>query len=212
LGPQTGDIVPVFLFKGRVLPEFVDLNVWKAPSVHFFEPPYPPELPNGLTIDYSIAINHSIISLICTVEQSPVESSWIYNRAVGLVRALVDLHSFATGTPLAVILDTVIGPDGVENKILLTNPQVAGICGITVPDASKPGAFGFGDSLEILFREPELFLALRDLISGITYPNCAAVDCARAVDGLRIIMCPDPNDKKTGWEMLQSNLQLTKDY
>jgi hypothetical protein len=204
--------MPIFLFKGRILPEFTGLSIWNVPTIHFSEPPHLPDLPDGLTGDFTIAINHSVIDLICVVEQKSASISRVHNRAIAYVRAFVDLNCFATGSPLSVILDTAIGPDGEALSLLPVHPTLAQLCTVTTNNPAAPGAIGF-DLLDSFIREPALFLALRDLVSALTSADLAVVDCARAIEGLRNIMVPDdPENRKKAWPIFQENLNIDMAY
>ncbi|HEX4311029.1 MAG TPA: hypothetical protein VHZ25_13435 [Acidobacteriaceae bacterium] len=202
--------MPIFLFKGRILPEFEEISAWNVPTVHFYEPPHLPDLPEGLKGDFNIAINHSLIDLICTVDEL-VSLSRIHNRAIAYVRAFVDLHCFATGAPLTVILDTAIDPYGEAFTLRTIHPSLANLCTVRINNANVPGSFGFGDVMDHIIREPALFLAMRDLISALSYADLAVVNCARAIEGLRNIMVPDENREKA-WPIFQGNLNFDRAY
>jgi hypothetical protein len=203
--------MPIFIFKGRILPEFSDLSIWNVPTVHFSESPHLPDLPDGLTGAFNIAINHSAIDLICTVEQRSASLSRIHNRAISYVRAFVDLNCFATGAPLSVIIDTAIGPDGVMQSLRPIHPTLSKLCTVTIDDPESPGTFDF-DMLSTIIREPALFLALRDLISSLSDAELAVVHCARAIEGLRSLMVPAEPDRGKAWGVFQENLNLDRAY
>ncbi|MGA2438250.1 MAG: hypothetical protein ABSF57_07025 [Acidobacteriaceae bacterium] len=203
--------MPIFLFKGRILPEFADLSIWNVPTVHFSELPHLPDLPDGFTGEFTIAINHSLIDLICVVEQKSVSLSRIHNRAIAYLRAFVDLNCFATGAPLYVILDTAIGPDGVAQSLRAIHPTLGELCTVTSQNPVTSGAIGF-DALDTIIREPGMFLALRDLVSALSDAELAAVHCARAVEGLRNLMVPNEPDRGKAWGLFQENLNLDQAY
>ena len=121
------------------------------------------------------------------------------------------LHS--TARSVSVIIDRVVDERGVEFPIFIEVPHLKGIC--TVGNISgEPGNLLLGRALPFVFQEPNLFLALHDLVSAVAHPTRVSVDSARAVEGLRVAINPDlaAEDKKKGWELLQANLNLTKDY
>lgn len=123
----------------------------------------------------------------------------------------MDLHCFATGAPLSVILDTAIDPHGQAFTLRVIHPKLAKLCTVTVSNPGFPGALALGDVQDIVIREPRLFLALRDLISALTYTDVAVVDCARAIEGLRNIMVPD-EDREKAWPIFQENLNFDRAY
>lgn len=203
--------LPIVHFKGRVLPENSDLGVRGIPSIHFEEPPFLPGLPAGLAIDYSISIDHSAIDLTCDVNPfDPENISWIHNRALHVIHAIVDLYSFASGSPLSVIFDKFVYPDGREKIIQKRNPHLSGICTILETDPS--GALKFGRTLPQVVQEPALSLALHDLTSALSDPNTATVNCARAVEGIRLMLWPEKDEKREGWGKLRDTLRVSLDY
>jgi hypothetical protein len=203
--------MPIYLFKGRILPEFADLSIWNVPTVHFSELPHSPDLPNGLNGTFHIAINHSGVDMTCIVEQRGISLSRIHNRAIAYLRAFVDLNCFATGAPLTVILDTAIDPDGISQSLRPIHPTLAELVTVTTKNPEVPGAFAL-DVMDTVIREPALFLALRDLVSALTYTDTAVVDCARAIEGLRLIMVPDEEDRKKSWPIFQETLNFDRAY
>jgi hypothetical protein len=203
--------MPIFQFKGRVLPEFSDISIRNIPTVHYSETPHLPDLPNGLTVDITIAINRSLVDMICIVEQRGVSLSRVHNRAILYLRAFVDLNCFATGAPLSVILDSAITPDGVIQSLQPIHTTLRQLCTVTNPDTEFPGAFSF-EVLDIITREPALFLPIRDLISALSDTELAVVHCARAIEGLRTIMVPNEENRGKAWGIFQENLNLGRAY
>jgi hypothetical protein len=202
--------MPIVHFRGRTLPEFTDLTISNLPVMEFKEPPLLPLLPLGLTVRYTITVEHSQIDIRC--DASPYNESlfsWVRNRAFVVLHALVDLHSFTTGVPMAVILDKVVYPDGTEKHLLPSNPHLVGLSSL----ANTSGdSVNLGDALRIVIRDTALIASLRDLISAIGNAGTAAIDCARAIEGIRVILLPDSNKKKEGWHLLQCKLCLSEDY
>jgi hypothetical protein len=201
----------IFIFKGRILPEFTDLSIRNIPTVHFSEPPHLPYVPDGLTGEFTIAINHSLVDMICVVEQPSTSLSSVHNRAIAYLRAFVDLNCFATGAPLSVILDEAITPDGVVQSLRPAHPTLGQLCTVTNTNPHIPGAFNF-EVLNTIIREPALFLALRDLISALSDADLAVVHCARAVEGLRNLIVPNEPDRGKAWGIFQENLNLDRAY
>jgi hypothetical protein len=54
-------------------------------------------------------------------------------------------------------------------------------------------------------------MALNDLIVSITLPHQASVNCARDVEGLRVLMVP-ATDRKQAWPIFQTNLNIDRAY
>jgi len=57
----------------------------------------------------------------------------------------------------------------------------------------------------------DLFL-LNDLIDSILAPHGAVVNCARAIEGIRLRMTPEGFTKKQGWEEMRWSLRIDHAY
>jgi len=203
--------MPVVHFKGRVIPEFSEINVRGLPPIAFTEPPTD-GLPNGLHIVTTITIENSEIDLECDVkEYEPRLMGWIHNRVIGLARAIVDLYGFTLGVSLLVVLDKFVDENRSEKKLLILNHSLQECCTLTSFEPGEKKYLHPNRALEMVLGDGGLFLGLRDLISAITYPNIAAINCARAVESLRILAFPD-EEKKDGWKRLRSDLNLSLEY
>jgi hypothetical protein len=55
-------------------------------------------------------------------------------------------------------------------------------------------------------------MALNDLIISVTLPHHAAVNCARAIDGIRNLMVPAGGDRKQSWLLMRQNLNVAESY
>jgi hypothetical protein len=202
--------MPRVIFKGRVHPEAYGLRVWNLPTIHFKEPSSQ-YLPQGLQITYDIKVHNANMVLDCEVEPwSPDLYSWVHGRVALVASAVVDLYSFASGTPLVVHIDSYIEPDGTEKRVIWTNPHLEGIC--TVMKRNSEGMNLNMPVLETFFQEPNLALAMRDLISGATVANSTVTDCARAIEGIRHILSPNVNKRGEGWGKLQDVLNIDRSY
>ena len=205
--------MPTIGFRGRILPELSMLNIKNLPAIGFREEPRPPELLTALDMMFAVSIDSSQIFVQCTVD--PYEESlftWAFRRVTSLLRIIVDLYSFSTGESFVVIFEKYIDPLGIEKDIRMTAPHLSGVSTVQTVDQSIPGSIKTGNLLALVFREWPLAAAIRDLISGLEDANMTAVDCARAIDGLRAIFVPDPDKKKEGWHLLRCNLCLSEDY
>jgi len=163
-------------------------------------------------VKYTISVTHSLIDIKCDAE--PYEDhlfSWIIGRASTLLRGLIDLYSFTTGVPLVVILDSLVTPEGEEKRLLPSNPHLVGISSLPASGGPYLKNVGLGNMLPIVVGDIRLMASLRDLVMAIGYAGTAAIDCARAIEGLRMIVQPD-GDKKKGWHLLQCKLNLSEDY
>lgn len=205
--------MPLIKFKGRVLPESSNLTLAGVPPFRMNEP-VRADLLTGMSIDFrSIRIEKALIEIACEANpfDHPSHLSWVHNRTMSIVRALVDLYSFASGCVFGVILDTYVDPDGKSTHLRIANDALARLCTFSKPDPTDELSIEFDRVLDLLITEPEAFLAMRDLISGLTFVNSTAVDCARAIEGLRRIMAGD-DDRKRGWAVMQNDLHVSQTY
>jgi hypothetical protein len=53
---------------------------------------------------------------------------------------------------------------------------------------------------------------MHELIEAITLPGLVAINCGRALDGLRNIILPNDTDRRSGWIKLQDELNLGKGF
>jgi hypothetical protein len=130
-------------------------------------------------------------------------------RAIDLARAAIDIFCFANGWGLTVWIDTFIKPDGAEQFLLAQMPQLAPLC--TAFNLAPSGG-KIEDVWRIVVGEPAIFMALNDLIAGITWPHYAPVNCARAIEGIRNMITPLGTDRKQGWPLMRANLNIEQGY
>lgn len=186
-------------FRGRLLPSEPKLSIEGLPPVRWDEPSF--DLPTTFTI----RIVQSAVDIECDVNRyQENDLAPLLTRALDLARAAVDTYCFSTGVGLTVFLDLFIKPDGTESNIFNKNPHVAELC--TSFDID------FGTVWNLLIREPPLFMAMNDLIVSITLPHHAAVNCARAIEGIRNLVIPRGVDRKEGWRLLRQNLNVEQNY
>jgi hypothetical protein len=204
--------MPTIHFTGRVLPEHLEMTWQELPKLVIAEPARD-DLPTGMSMELVIRIEKGGIEIACEANpfDQPWHLSWVHNRILSHTRAFVDLYSFATGCVFAVILDTYTDPDGRSTNLRTADDSLARLCTFSQTDPSSAHSINFARVLDLLITETETFLAMRDLINGLTYANSTAVDCARAVEGLRRIMAGD-DDRKRGWAIMQDTLHITQRY
>lgn len=195
-------------FTGRVLPSVLKITLQDVPQVRWQATDI------GLDMTFTISITDSIVDIECEANrfnQSDVLP--LYMRALDLARASVDLVAFAGGYGATVFLDTIITPEGSSSAIFPESPEVRGLCtAFTINSQAGNQDSRLGDVFRIVFSEPALFMALNDLISGITLPHHAPVNCARAIESLRNLIAPPGTSRKDAWDLLRENLRVEKDY
>jgi hypothetical protein len=162
----------------------------------------------GLHLTLTVRIQESHIHVECEQDR-PFEpshfSAALLPAASKLARTVVDLLIFASGFDLTVLLEKFVNPHGMETLILTQAPNVPGLCtaySLNNLDTLCPvvGAL-----------DPQLMLALHDLVSSIKQAEFPAVNCARAVEGLRWMISGKGNTKG-GWAEMREALNFTEPY
>lgn len=140
---------------------------------------------------------------IATVDQ---ESQMCF-RALDCARLMTGCYSFITGLGLRVILTKMIKPGGVESPMVTTNPNLAKLSTAYTFNAQsyEQMVLAMGNHIDDLF-------VLNDLIDSILAPHGALVNCARAVEGIRLRMTPEGFTKKQGWEEMRRSLRIDHAY
>jgi hypothetical protein len=133
-------------------------------------------------------------------------------RALELARSVVDSVAFVDGVGLTLILEELITPAGVVLQVLAHNPKLPKLCTAFSKAADATPERTLEAMTRLVIREPPLFLALNDLITAATIPGQVAVNCGRAIEGLRVIMVPNDPNRKQGWVALQDNLNVARSY
>jgi hypothetical protein len=135
---------------------------------------------DGLTMEFKTRIEKSQIDVQCTVNRYvPSDFVHIYMRALDLCQASVNLVAFSQGWGLTVVLDTFVSPDGTRSPIAPQDLSLASLCTTFKLDS------GFDEIHSLVLTDWQLGMALHDLILAITVPHVSAVNCARAIEGLR---------------------------
>jgi hypothetical protein len=155
---------------------------------------------------FTMQIIQSAIDVQVELDRLPSDYSLIHDLAHNMGRACVDILSFATGSYLSIYFDKFVAPDGETKNIDYKSSAVAGIC--TVCDAnSAPELY---QMLSLVISEPDLLMALNDLIEGLR-PNLPAVNCGRVIDALRNIVARGEDPKK-GWAKLGEMINVDAAY
>jgi hypothetical protein len=64
----------------------------------------------------------------------------------------------------------------------------------------------------LTISDPSLLMAISDLVSAISNPNDVPINCGRAIDGIRVMMCPPRLKRAKGWPIMREKLNLGEDY
>jgi hypothetical protein len=112
---------------------------------------------------------------------------------------------------LTVILEKFQDPSGALSDLLIHDPSFAAL--VTAFRLNVPPPNDLEETLRIVWTEPPLFFALRDLIDPITLPHRTAVCCGRAIEGLRNLIASTPaGSRAEAWEEFRRTLQLDQAY
>ncbi len=196
--------MPIVKFLGKIHPEVVQISIIDPPTVNWSAKDL------GLEMAFKFRIEGSDVFVECDVNRlDAADFVPIWMRAFDLVRGVVDLACFSTGIGATVTLNTMINPQGVRSIVLPQDTGLAALC--TAFRLGKPPNADFTAILNIVLKEPPLFMAINDLITAITLPHHSAVVCARAIERLRHIIAPGLVPKDS-WESLRNNLHIDKDY
>jgi hypothetical protein len=196
--------MPTVQFLGRVHPAVMNVTIrpggtagWNVEEL-------------GLAMAIEFEITNSAVHVNCHLNKydaSDFVAIWM--RAFDTVRAAVNLLGFVLATGLTVTLDTFIDPEQHHKALLAEDQRLAGIC--TVLNRSELASDAFSKILKIVLSEPPLFLALNDLVAGITQPHQAAVVSARALESLRHLIAPG-SSVSDGWTALREALKIDRPY
>jgi hypothetical protein len=200
--------MPIIRFRGRVLPPGAYI-VDAGPLTLLW-----PEPDKSGHMKFVVHIINSVVNVACDVKSYQVgdDIALPHIRAFELARSVVDCIAFVDGAGLTLVLEQFISPAGVVSALLSKNLLLPKYCTAfsKAPDASPENTVEA--MWRMVIREPPLFLALNDLIAANTIPGQVAVNCGRAIEGLRRILVPNEPSRKQGWQEFQTCLNLGKEY
>jgi len=194
-------------FRGRVLPAPVEISFNDIPQSNW------EWQEEGLTLHFTVRITKSKIEVECNLDR--YHDDYIvelHRRAYDLARASINVAAFATGFGVTVFFDEFVGPNGIPTPRVFTNPQLVPEC---TSFKMNPSTIQEKKDLEailgIVMSEPALFMALNDLIYGVSTPHMTPVNCGRVVDALRKLIAPDVEPKQ-GWPIFQNTIHADESY
>jgi hypothetical protein len=191
----------VVRFRGRVLPESMQVTVNFTPTVHWKADELMYE------VDIVCRVNESVVCIECILSDWKIEYfPDLYRRALDLCRAQVDVVGFKMAYGLTVLLDTVEAPDGTVTPIVPNAPYLEGIC--TAFSLEN----GFDDVCMQVLQRPLLFMAIRELITAISLPHVSLVECARAMDRIKNMLAPPGSKDKIAWSWMRETLRIDEAY
>jgi hypothetical protein len=195
--------MPTIKFFGRVLPPRMRLTQKNLPTIHW------EEKQTGLVIDATVTINDSAVEVTCDSNRykSEEEIGMVYMRALDMARTTVDCFSFANGYGVTVMLESLIGPDGIQRDILVHEPRLQAM--VTAFNTSDGKSFD--KAFEIILTDTLAFMAMNDLIVAISLPHHGPINCTRAIESLRNSMAPGMK-RNPAWEFMRQSLNVSEDY
>jgi hypothetical protein len=201
--------VPKVQFFGRIHPSIckVNLTLDPATSINW------KDLERDSNYTFKIHVSDGSVRIECEASRyDPSFFDEIYRRSLDLARATVDVLAFGTGMGLTVLLERFQDPSGAMSDLLIHDQRFASL--VTAFKLNIPPPNNLEETLKIVWTEPALFFALRDLIEAITLPHRAAVCCGRAIEGLRSLIASTPAgaSRAEAWEAFRRTLQIDQTY
>jgi hypothetical protein len=128
------------------------------------------------------------------------------NKALELATNALNIVCFVEGMGLTLYLDRCVWPDGTEEIPLPGDDRLKSLVSITNIDISRMSA--------MLAEDQQLSRIFNDLIFSITWPYAAAINCARAIEGIRRHNNPaeGKDDRAASWGILQDALNISRAY
>jgi hypothetical protein len=191
--------MPKINFTGRVVPVGVPLEA----QLDKLDPIQYVDNETGDKERFTVSIVGSQVDVFVELDRFTLDDVDRHrNKALDLARAALDLFNFMAGTGLILYFDKVIYPDGHPEIVVSGHPELSSLVTYNIGDIRRLYPYFAGDSC--------LHQALNDLINAITWPHAAQVNCARAVEGIRVMMVP--GKRPAAWPKMRENLNLTEQY
>jgi hypothetical protein len=199
--------LPTVHFLGRILPSSVKISFTDIPKAKW------EWVETGLSLAFVVHITESVIDVECSLDHYQDDyMAELHRRAFDLARACVNVAAFGTGFGVFVFFDKFIGPNGIPADLLFTNPHLVGE---STAFKMNPVTIDEKRDLEkilgIVMTEPGLFMALNDLIQGVSVLHMTPTNCGRVVDALRKLVTPGIEPKQ-GWPIFQQIFKVDEPY
>lgn len=191
----------VILLLGRIDPEGIRVAFSDPLKVSFTRHSHG-------TTHFSISTIEKRFEIRCELPSPIQDEEWpdLLMRAQSFGQAGLNLVSFQKGVPLKLTIIEAVLPNGKKLRLRHHFQFFENACkAFKLDDDTFPRAFNS------LISDPNLFLALDDLIRAPEYGPNAPINCARMLDALRKNLTPNRNDK-TQWQEFRRRLNITKPY
>jgi hypothetical protein len=169
-------------------------------------------------LEFSYKIKNNDIELICTLNNWNKDYvTEIYKCGHDIIRSVTSLVTFSNGNPLYVHFNRFVDPNGQESPLAVMNPDLAELCTVFTLNNELGGQnLPFDNIMQIVLTDPALFLALSDLSLAISNHDHIATGCARAVEGIRLMIwgsdTTTTREAKASWTKLQVALRASEQY
>ena len=204
--------MPKVKFLGKILPEIFNITIVYNPSIKWKAEKI------GFDLTFTYKIENSIIEIECDLEKwQPEYLGDVYKRAYDIIRTGVSLITFSTGNVLQIYLDRFVNPDGQETPLAIMNPELPALCtSFSLSKNIEDKNTAFDSIFNIVLSDPAIFLALSDLCVAISVHDQTTTGCARALEGIRLLIwgydTPTDKERIPSWKKLQETLRVSEQY
>jgi hypothetical protein len=194
--------MPTFRFTGRVVPIQPPIEI--GPLLPFVWE----HIETGEREEYEVSFIGAdvVVNVTINSEVKDEKISAYRNTSLEVARTALNIVCFQHGLGLLLYLDRYMPPDGKEELLVPGDPRLQSLVSlgnINIPVMSS-----------LLAADPQLSRPLNDLITAITWPLAAPINCARALEGIRRHNNPLENESNrlASWVLLQEAINISKDY
>jgi hypothetical protein len=132
----------------------------------------------------------------------------LHKRATDLARTTANLGAFSTGHAIFVMIDTIIYPHGLSGPAIRQEPSVSPL--VTAFSLEPSRLTDFQESFAAVLSDTQIFIALDDLISAITYHHQTQANCGRAIERIRNLITTAKGP--SGWRHMQQALNISREF
>jgi hypothetical protein len=125
--------------------------------------------------------------------------------------AQIDLIGFCLGRAFDIVFGEIIDINGKCLRLSQEIPYLIGLCKSFTIDASPNSKLNQLFS-NVLYSDPNIFLALSELRMSIRYPGQALHSCQRAIERIRNSISLNDNNTNRAWKVLRDSLQIERSY
>jgi hypothetical protein len=190
--------LPIFVFKGRMLPDQVAMTLDYRPTVAVRDAETIPDT------EFALTVKNGAVRVEATTESSDRGIAHdLYLFAHDLARATAEVATIAEGVAYMALLDSVVFPDGHESGLVLADRRLAALMTI-FPDHS------FEEVFDLVAVDIALMRALSDTVVMLTWGHYAPIAAGRVSESILRMLAGgrSPAD----WEMMRSTLRVDRAY